>query len=205
VDQYFPKEAMRTPRLLRDTKTYSYRCPFTTFDFLVLEKDSSNDRYFYGQFDVYKLKFDNNLPVDRILKIENDGVEILLNKLNLANANMTESERYAVVRENILNLYYFRLDEYHDLYFPTFRYATSSIKSITDFKTDENRKIIEEELSVYPEHLLILRDEHLGLLIFKIEISDEQRISVTEFLIKSSNQLKHFKPDNSSDFIQCRL
>ncbi len=202
IKEYFPKDSIGSPRIIGDLKTYNFTCPFTYFDFCILKKDSAIEPYFYGQFDVYRLKYDYQFPEGKLLAIENPSLNKVLNELLVVDKRSQDAS-YQKVKELILNLYYTPFFEYKNLSYPTFREAMSTLGYHEDYSADENRNIIRNELTVNPDRLLVLRDDYVGILIFKIQIVDDH-ILVHEFTLKPKNRIKHFRNHSPPDFEWCR-
>jgi hypothetical protein len=166
------------------------------FSYAVIKNATTKESFFYGHYDAYKLY---DIDTLQIVRFENQGINDLIAKFPLPN----ESDAIEFLTPYIYNMYYIVWDKKRQIRVPIFPYILTHGQFKNGYRNDSNKDEFDQ---LFPEedekNLLIISNDNLGALIFKVRVSTENTVEVDEFLIAAGSRIPLFKIDVVSQYNQ---
>ncbi len=147
----------------------SYTVPYTNFSFAMVRPTDETDWMFFGAFEYYILSHSNQADSAKLIAIENDNLNVLVNKLFTPGSVLSDTFSLKIF---LHELYY---ENHNGLYRPIFD-EDVRIPNLTEYLTKEQIGLLGEG-----DDLIVFKDDFWGLAIFKRAVTDN-KIVIKQFV-----------------------
>jgi hypothetical protein len=155
----------------------------------VVKNSMTGESFFYGHYDAYALYDVDTLQIKHF---ENLALNEILKTLLVSDG----SDPVEFLKPYIYNIYFTILDDKREISAPIFPYILTHWQFKSRYRNNTNS---EEFDKLFPEaeqgDILVISNDRLGALVFKVRTDNKQSFEIEEFLIAARGRIPLFQVD----------